>query len=124
VAYRLKIGGGKMVLLYVLVVLFVLFAWSRAFYRFREKKITSGQFIFWTLLWVGIVSAVFFQGWTVWIASLLGIGRGADLVVYVSIVLIFYLLFRLYVKTENIEQEITRITGQLAVERARLPKKK
>ncbi|MEM0230914.1 MAG: DUF2304 family protein [Candidatus Woesearchaeota archaeon] len=111
-------------LLYVLVSIFVLFAWSRALHRFRERKIQLNQFIFWTIIWTGILCAVFFQGWTVWLSSLLGIGRGSDLIVYVSVVLLFYLLFRLYVKTEKIEQEITKITSYLAIERAKISKKK
>lgn len=49
------------------------------------------------------------------IAKLVGIGRGADVVIYLSIVVLFYLLFRLYVYVENLRHEISELISQLAL---------
>jgi hypothetical protein len=103
-------------LLQIMVLIFVLFAWTRALSRFREKKLSGRQFIFWSAVWTIILLAVFFQSWTMRLSSILGIARGADLIVYVSVVLLFYLMFRLYVKMEKIEQDITKVVRKISIE--------
>ena len=50
------------------------------------------------------------------LSSILGIARGADLIVYVSVVLLFYLIFRLYVKMEKIEQDVTKVVRKIAID--------
>jgi len=47
---------------------------------------------------------------TFYFSKKLGIGRGADLVVYVAIVLLFFAVFRLVVAVEKQRREITRLT--------------
>ncbi len=42
-------------ILLVLVTLFVLFAWSRAMLRFRDRVITLKEFIFWSVIWGGAI---------------------------------------------------------------------
>ncbi|HLD88587.1 MAG TPA: DUF2304 family protein [Candidatus Nanoarchaeia archaeon] len=99
----------------VIVVLFALFALSRAFLRFREGKMSLKEMLFWILLWASVIFVVFFSRMTFIISRIFGIGRGIDLVVYVSIVALFYLIFRIYVKIENIEQDITKIVREVAL---------
>ena len=48
---------------------------------------------------------------------LLGIGWGADLIMYVSLLISFYLIFRLYVALARLEQGITALVRALALER-------
>ncbi len=111
-------------LIEILVFVFVLFAWTRALLRFKEKKLDFKQLFFWTVIWLGISVAVFFQDWTTRISQLLGIGRGSDFVVYVSVVLLFYLMFRLYVKAEKIEQDLTKVVRKVALDKMYEKKKK
>ena len=49
------------------------------------------------------------------IAHQIGIGRGIDAVVYGSVVLLFYLVYRIYVKAEFIEHEITSLVRKFAL---------
>jgi len=49
------------------------------------------------------------------LATLTGVGRGVDVVIYVAIIILFYLLYRLYIKIENIEREITLIVREIAI---------
>ena len=111
-------------LLQIMVLVFVLFAWTRALSRFKDKKLSGKQFIFWSALWTIILAAVFFQGWTMKLSSILGIARGADMIVYVSVVLLFYLMFRLYVKMEKIEQDVTRVVRKIAIDETVKKRKK
>jgi len=46
---------------------------------------------------------------TVIVANYLGIGRGTDLILYISLAVIFFILFRLHVKIESIGRDITKV---------------
>lgn len=59
--------------------------------------------------------AVVKPGVTTAIANRLGIGRGVDAALYISIVLLFYLNFRSNVMLENLRHEITKLTREIAL---------
>jgi hypothetical protein len=104
-------------ILQVFFIIFVLFAASRAYLRFRDKSITAVEFFFWIVLWLVITVVVVLPQTSTAIAHILGVGRGADAVVYISVLVLFYAVFRLYVKMEFIEHEITDIVRKLALEK-------
>ena len=99
----------------VLVVVFVLFVVSRAVLRLKDNEITMGEFIFWILMWGIIAFVVFVPSVTSDISKVLGIGRGADFIIYISLLLLFYLVFRTYVKIEKVEQDITTIVREMSL---------
>lgn len=49
------------------------------------------------------------------IASLLQVGRGVDVILYISLALLFYLVFRGYVMIEDLRHDITTLVRQLAI---------
>ncbi|NTV24295.1 MAG: DUF2304 family protein [Nanoarchaeota archaeon] len=99
----------------LLTFLFATFAASRAVLRAKDKKISAGELIFWLGIWGGLVFVVFFPQITSKVADIVGIGRGVDVFVYISISLLFYLIFRLYVKIEETEGEVTKLVRELAL---------
>ena len=99
----------------IIVLVFVLFALSRALLRFRDRKIALGSLLFWSCLWLAVLALLFIPGITEPLAALLNIGRGVDVAVYLSIMLLFYLMFRLYVRIEKLEQNITTAVRQSAI---------
>ncbi len=52
------------------------------------------------------------------IASLVGVGRGADLVMYVSIIAILFVLVHYFTKFVELQRNVTQITRELAIMRA------
>src|SRR3989344_1792260 len=96
-------------ILQAIVLLFVLFAASRAFLRLKDKQISVSQFIFWMIVWKGISIVLFILDMTTVLANFFGIGRGLDFVVYLCIILLFYLIFRLYVQLDFMEQQVTKL---------------
>lgn len=105
-----------MEIIQIIAVLFALFAISRAFLRFKDNKLTKWEFVFWILLWGAVILVSFIPNITVPISAYLGIGRGIDLIIYISIIVLFYLIFRLYVKTETAEKAITKMVRQVALQ--------
>lgn len=99
----------------ILLLVFVLFAASRAVLQFRGGTIRFGALSFWLLIWTIALVAIFYPEETTRIAKLLGIGRGVDIVVYASIAILFYLVFRLNVYIENLRTEISRLIREVAI---------
>lgn len=99
----------------VLLILFAFFAWSRAFLRMRGKNISIGEFSFWSMIWSAVIVISIFPGLISGLSEIVGIGRGTDLAIYVSIILLFYLMFRLYVKVDAHNREITKLVREIAI---------
>lgn len=104
-----------MLLAQIIFSFFALFALSRTVVRYRKKEIPLSWFLFWIVFWVIVVIAVILPWTTTLLADWIGIGRGVDLVIYFSIIILFYLIFRLFVKIEQIERNITKIVEKNAI---------
>jgi len=100
----------------IIIILFALFAHSRAYLRFKERKISWIEFILWTIIWISAIVVALIPETSSKISNFFGIERGVDLLVYVSIILIFYLIFRLYIKIDQAEQNITKIVRKVSKE--------
>ncbi len=103
---------------------FVLFAASRAVLQFRGGTIRFGALSFWLIVWAVALIAIFYPEQTTEIARLLGIGRGVDVVVYASIAILFYLVFRLHVYIENLRTEISRLIREVSLKEVKKGGKK
>jgi hypothetical protein len=104
--------------------IFLLFAISRVWLRFKEGTINSGTFLFWLGLWGLTLFSIFYPDFTAYWARLLGVGRGADALIYFSIILLFYLIFRTNVMMENLREEISRLVREMALKDKGKKKKK
>lgn len=103
--------------------IFIIFAVSRALLRFNEGKISFLALLGWVFLWLFVEIIIWIPDFTTHVAKILGIGRGADLIIYGSIVALFYLVFRIYVKLEDIERQITQIARKFALQKISSSKK-
>lgn len=104
-----------MLIIQVILILFFLFAWSRVFKKYRSGEIKFKELSVWTIFWLVAGVVVVIPNSTTAVAKIVGIGRGADLVVYISLAIIFYILFRVFNRLENIEKNITKIARELAL---------
>lgn len=105
-----------MSIIQILIIVFALFAVTRTVLQFKKGAVTRRWLLFWILFWVvaGTVAALPQTADT--LARIVGVGRGADVVIYLSLIVIFYLIFRLYVKIEQVESEITKLVRKLSLD--------
>lgn len=102
---------------YISIVVYVLVAVSivRVLISMKNRTIPLLSGLFWIAAWL-MIGIIF---WNPEIASrvavLIGIGRGADVVVYSSIILIMYLLYRIFVRLEKIDRDITLLNRDNAL---------
>lgn len=54
------------------------------------------------------------------VAHVAGVGRGADLVTYLSIVSVFFVLLHYYTKFVDVQRQLTAVVRELAILRAEL----
>ena len=102
-------------LIQVLLVLFAVFAITRVILKARQRRIPTAWAALLSLIWVGLVVVSLLPQTTDLLAAHVGIGRGADLLVYISIIALFYLVFRLVVRMERIQQDITKVVRAMAL---------
>jgi small membrane protein len=100
-----------------LLLAFVLAALAKVLHSYKQRRMAPLDFLFWGLVWIGTASMIIFPDATSFIAHFLGIGRGADLIMYLSLLISFYLIFRLYLALARLEQAITALVRAIALER-------
>jgi hypothetical protein len=106
-----------MLVIQVLIVGFALYALGRTFLRFRRRTIALAELLLWSGFWLAVGVFVMAPGLTQWFARILGVGRGADAVFYISIVALSYAFFRVYLRSRQLEQQLTLLVRKLALEK-------
>ena len=102
-------------LIQLLITILALIALVGVVRRFKQGAISRAGLVFWLVLWIVIGALVWTPNFTNRIAAFLGVGRGADAVFYVSIVVLFYAIFRLYGRLENIEHQLSELVKKIAL---------
>lgn len=102
---------------------FIVFALSRVLLQLRQGHISVGAFIFWLVVFFSALIGIIYPQVTGRIAQFLGIGRGADAIIYISIALLFYLVFRLSIAIEDIRHEISELVREIALSAHKKKKK-
>jgi small membrane protein len=100
-----------------LLLAFVLAALAQVLHSYKQRRMAPLDFLFWGLVWIGTASMIIFPDATSVLAHFLGIGRGADLIMYLSLLISSYLIFRLHLALARLEQAITVLVGAIALER-------
>ncbi|HXG58326.1 MAG TPA: DUF2304 domain-containing protein [Thermoanaerobaculia bacterium] len=83
-----------------------------------RRRLGRGPATAWILLWIASAASIAHPDALVIVARILGIGRGADLVLYLSILFMFAGFFAVYLRLRRLESHITTIVRHLAIDEA------
>ena len=83
--------------------------------KYYRGELPSGSAISWVIFWLLAMAIVAQPDLTSKVAKLFGVGRGADVVVYLALVGLFFLVFRLMIKIEKLNREITKVVREKAL---------
>ncbi len=98
----------------------ILFFLSRLGWQFYHDEISRSQFIFWLAFWFIAGALIIFIQSIDQLAARLGFSSsGIELLLYVAVAIIFYSVFRLRLKMEKMEKNITELTRSLALREKR-----
>lgn len=111
-----------MLIKYLLIAVIVLIV-LRVTRQFKRGGFNVREYILWLVVWLGGAFVIIRPQTATFVANLVGVGRGTDFMVYISVVVLFYLVFRVLIKQERVEREITRLVRSLASIGARSPDK-
>ncbi|MFA4871781.1 MAG: DUF2304 domain-containing protein [Patescibacteria group bacterium] len=104
-----------MLIIQIILIVAIILIISRLIFKLRGKEINLGIFFTWLVIWLAAMVVIWWPDITSFLAIKVGVTRGVDLVVYVSVILVFYLLFRLLLRIEKIESDITKIVREVAL---------
>ena len=93
----------------------IIFIITRTIIAYKQKSLREGFVLIWLIFWTTGLFLIFQQELTINIANKLGISRGVDLVIYISLITIFYMIYRLLVSIYELNQKITKIVRNIAL---------
>ena len=99
----------------IVLIIVIALMLMRVWLRYRSGVIVKSQFLWWAALWISGGLVVVKPETVNRLADALGVGRGADVVIYGTIVLLFFLNFKLFSKLVKIENDIIKIVRELAL---------
>jgi hypothetical protein len=100
----------------IIFTLFACTAMVSTLHTSRKHHLSVRGMFLWILVWIGALCVVWMPNATNTIAHVLGIGRGVDVVLYSTMTLLCFLLFRLHMKLSLLESHLTKLVRQQALE--------
>ena len=100
-----------MVIQFVLVIFF-LFALFKVVNKFRASELKAWDAIGWAFFWIFAGVVILKPDTTYVLAGILGVGRGVDAIIYLTVAILFFLVFRIFIRLEKIERNLTKLTRQ------------
>jgi hypothetical protein len=104
-----------MSLIKIILALFAAFAAWRSVSQFRSGVLDLKRLAVWLVFWTAVIIVVLIPETSSRLAGLFGVGRGADLIVYLGLAGAYFLIFRIFSKIEESERRITRLVRELAL---------
>ncbi|MEK7084676.1 MAG: DUF2304 family protein [Patescibacteria group bacterium] len=104
-----------LLLFQLLFSLFALIAIVGVIHRRKDGLLSFRGMCFWILFWCLAAVIVVWPEITSRLAEIFGIQRGVDVVLYVAVTVIFYVLFRLHIKLEAMNRDVTKVVRKEAI---------
>jgi len=104
-----------MTFIQILLIAIAAFASAKAVLGFRRGQMPAAHMAAWLAFWLAVAAVVLRPEAASRLADLLGVGRGADVIVYVGLAASFYLLFKLFAKIESLERQLTKLVRALSL---------
>ena len=99
----------------IIATIIILIIFYQLIKKFIKDKSSLTKIIFWILFWGRSLIIIWLPKETIDnIGSIFGVGRGIDVLVYLSIILLFYSNFKQTEKIDKLEKEITKLVREIA----------
>ena len=87
--------------------------------RFVKDRPTFFKTLVMTIFWSMVLVLIWFPGIMGWLGEITGVGRGVDVLIYLSIIFLFYYILRQNNKIDKLEKDITKLIREIAKENAK-----
>jgi hypothetical protein len=83
--------------------------------RVIKDKTSIIKIFFWLFFWAGALVLIWLPPDTIdRVGQFFGVEKGLDLVVYISIIILFYIVLRIYNKVDKLQKDITKLVREIA----------
>lgn len=97
----------------IIITLFSLYNIYKLILRYKDSDVSLIWFLFWNIVWCAMCILVWVPQTFDWVAGWVGYSQqGIDLIVYAAIIILVYAVFRITLKLEHLEYEITLLVRQ------------
>ena len=99
----------------IIATIIILIIFYQLIKKFIKDKASLTKIIFWVLFWGISLVIIWLPKETIDnIGSVFGVGRGIDVLVYLSIILLFYNNLRLNERIDDMNKKVTKIVREVA----------
>lgn len=99
----------------IIATIIILIIFSQLIRKILKDKASLTKIIFWVLFWGISLVIIWLPKETIDnIGSIFGVGRGIDVLVYLSIILLFYNNLRLNERIDDMNKKVTKIVREVA----------
>ena len=99
----------------IIATIIILIIFYQLVKKFIKDKASLTKIIFWVLFWGISLVIIWLPKETIDnIGSVFGVGRGIDVLVYLSIILLFYNNLRLNERIDDMNKKVTKIVREVA----------
>lgn len=102
----------------IVAVVVIIFFIAKLFWQKQRGSVSKNEFIFWLIFWsASLVLVLFLKPLDALVDSLGFSVPAIQVVVYLAIATLFYALFRVRLKLEKIEENLTKLNEEMTKER-------
>lgn len=87
---------------------------SYTVYAFYKRQLMIPGFLLWMSIWVGLFTFLLRPALLSVVSDLFGVDRAIDVIVYVSIMALFYMTYKNYQLSLKQSSEITKLVRQIS----------
>ena len=106
-----------MEIIQIIILIFAFFALSRVIVNIKDDAFSGLEGLFWITFWTLAIIVTISPSLVEYTSIIVGVGRGSDLIIYLTVIFLSYLVFRLYVLLNRQNENITKIVRRIAIKR-------
>ena len=100
----------------IIALIIIAFFLARLYWQKQKNHIGLNEFVFWLIFWILAALLIIGLKFIDQLVVYLGFsGTGIEVLLYLSVAVLFYFIFRLRLKLEKIEKDITKIVKHIAL---------
>jgi hypothetical protein len=100
----------------IIALIVLIFFILKLSYQWRKKSISFNEFIFWLSFWIiGILVIMFIKPIDQIVMKLGFSSSGINLIFYLAVLFLFYLIFKMRLKIVKLEKNITELSRKISL---------
>jgi hypothetical protein len=100
----------------IIALLIITFFLSRLFVQKKKKNINFSEFVLWIIFWLlAALAIIFLKQIDIFVSGLGFSSTGINFLLYLATMILFYLIFKLRLRLNNLENKLIKLTRNTAI---------